>query len=302
MQLKLKPWQRWAAYGAFALVAFVVALRQTFPGDAVKERLIIEAAQQGWQVSVTDVRPAGLVGVDMTGVTLESRDGVRIPIERVDATLRLLPLLLGRHAVDFDARLYEGRIRGFAEEGKRTKRLVASVSGVDLARAVALRRTTGLDLAGDVHGDVDVTLDQQEPARSSGHLELAVDRAAVNGGEVPVPGMGGALTVPRVALGQVKAHAVVKDGKITFDRLESRGDDIEATGDGLYCVVQPRLAFAPIFGKARLRIRDSYWSKPGTAGFKGVVELALAQARGSDGAYGFQIFGTLAQPQARMAP
>jgi type II secretion system protein N len=302
MDLKIQGWHRWAAYGLFAFLAFAFALRQTLPADAVKERLMMEAAAQGWQVSVADVRPAGLVGVSMTGVTLESREGLRIPIERLDATLRLLPLLLGRRSFNFDATLFEGRVKGFAENRSASRRIYAKVTGVDLSRAVPLRKATGIDLAGTVGGELDLTLDDKAPAKSSGHLDLSVERAAVNGGEMPVPGMGGALTLPKVALGQVTAKAVVKDGKLAFERLEAKGDDIEATGEGLYFVIQPRLAFAPIFGKARLKIRDAFWSKSGTGGFRGVVELALAQARDREGGYGFQVFGTLSRPQARMAP
>ena len=41
---KLQGWQRRAAYGAFALAAFLFALRQTVPTEAVKERLVMEAA------------------------------------------------------------------------------------------------------------------------------------------------------------------------------------------------------------------------------------------------------------------
>lgn len=302
MNVKLQGWQRWTAYGLFAFLAFVFALRQTVPTDAVKERIIMEAAAQGWQVSIADVRPAGLVGVSMRSVSLESRDGLRIPIEKLDATLRLWPLLLGRRSFNFDATLFEGHVKGFAEDRKTARRIYAKISGVDLSRAVPLRKATGVDLAGTVQGDLDLTLDDKEPAKSSGHLDLAVDRAAVNGGEMPVPGMAGALTLPKVALGQVTAKGAVRDGRFTFERLEAKSDDIEATGEGLYFVIQPRLAFAPIFGKARLKIRDSFWTKSGTSGFRGLVELALAQARGRDGGYGFQVFGTLSQPQARMAP
>jgi type II secretion system protein N len=298
---KLKTWQRRTLYALFAAVAFLFALRQTFPIEAVKERLVMAAAAQGWQLSVADARPAGFVGIGMSGVTLQLRDGSRVPIDKLDATLRVWPLLLGRRSIAFDASLYAGRVNGFAEERRGAQHIVLTVAGVDLGRATALRKAIGIDLAGTVQGDVDLTLDGAQPAKSAGHLDLAVDRAAVNGGEMPVPGMGGALTVPKLSLGQVIAKGMVKDGKLTFDKLEAKSDDVEATGDGLYFVVQPRLAFAPIFGKAKLKIRDGFWLKPGAGGFKGIVEMALAQARGRDGAYGFQIYGTLSQPQARMA-
>ncbi len=298
--LVLRPWQRRLAYAGFALVSFTLALRLTFPAEAVKERLVLEAAARGWSLSAVDVAPSGLAGIGMTGVTLESSEGLRIPLERVDASVRLLSFLRGGRGLTFSASLFDGRVKGFVEEGSVRRHLAATVTGVDLARAAALRKAVGLDLGGKVAGEVDLTLDEREPARSSGHLDLEVRDAALNGGEVQVPGMGGALSVPRVALGQVTARAVAKDGRLAFERLESKGGDLEVSGEGLYCVLGPRLAYAPIFGKVRLVVRDAFWSRSGTAGFKSVAELALAQARGKDGSFGFQIFGTLGQPQARM--
>ncbi len=302
MDAKLKPWHRRALYAAFAVAAFLFALRQTFPTEAVKERLVMEAAAQGWQLAVVEVDAAGFAGIGMKGVTLESRDGLRIPIERLDASLRLWPLLLGRRSVAFDAVLFEGRVKGYAEEGRAGRRLVATASGVDLARATPLRKATHLDLAGSLRADVDLALDDKEPAKSTGHIDLTVERAAVNGGEMPIPGMAGALTLPRIGLGQVTAQAVVKDGRIRVDRLEAKGADVELSGDGLYAMVQPRMAYAPIFGKAHLKVQDAFWTRSGAAPFKSLVDVALTPARGADGGYGFQIFGTLSQPQARMSP
>jgi type II secretion system protein N len=300
--LKLRTWQRRALYGLFAAIAFLFALRQTFPTEAVKERLVMEAAAQGWQLSVVDVEAAGFGGIGMRGVTLESRDGVRIPIDRLEASLRLWPLVLGRRSIAFDAEVFGGRVEGFAEQQKGGRRLVAQASGVDLARAIPLRKATGLDLLGSLRGDVDITLDEREPAKSAGHAALVVEGATVNGGSVPVPGMAGALTVPKVGLGELSARAVVKDGRIQVERLATTGSDVELSGEGLYAVIQPRMAYAPIFGKARLRIRDAFWTKGGAQSLKGIVDLALSRARARDGSYGFQIYGTLSHPQARMAP
>jgi type II secretion system protein N len=302
MPLKLQKWQRNALYGVFAFVAFVFALRQTAPTEAVKERLVMEAAAQGWTLTVTDVFPAGLAGVGMTGVTLESREGLRLPIERLDATLRFASLFIGRRGLAFDARLFEGRVKGLVEEKGARRRLAATLAGIDLSRAVPLRKAIGVDVAGIVGGDLDVVLDEKEPAQSAGHVDLIVRDAAVNGGQTPVPGMGGALTLPKMAIGEIRAHGAVKDGRLTFDKLEAKGDDLEAGGEGFYVMMQPRMAFAPVFGKAKLKLRDTFWTKPGAAGFKPIVEAALAPARARDGAYGFQIFGTVSAPQARMAP
>jgi type II secretion system protein N len=299
--LRLK--KRRLAYAAFALVAFLFALRQTFPVDAVSERLVLEAAARGWQLRMADVAPAGLVGVRMEGVTLEGANGARIPLEQVTAKLRLLPLVVGRRALDYDARLYEGEVRGRAEESGSSQRLVARVDGVELGRIVAMRPLTGVDLAGAVSGDVDLAIDLKEPAKSSGRIDLAVAGAAIQGGEVKVAAMGGGpLTLPRIGLGAVTAKADVKDGKATFETLTATGGDVELQGEGLYFVVQPRLARAPLFGRARLRFSDALWQRNGTSGLRGIVEMALASAKARDGSYALQLFGTLSAPQARPSP
>lgn len=293
--------KRWLAYAAFTLVAFVLALRQTFPVDAVGERLVLEAAARGWQLRMADVAPAGLVGVRMDGVTLEAANGARIPLDRLTAKLRLLPLVVGRRAVVFDARIYDGQLLGDAEQGRSSQRLTTRVEKLDLGRAAAMRRLIGVDLAGAVSGDVDLAMDLKELAKSTGHLDLGITQAAILGGEVPIPAMGGApLTLPRIGLGTVTAKASVKDGKATFETLSAKGEDVELEGEGLYFVVQPRLELAPIFGRAKVRFSDAFWQK--NASMRGIVEMALASAKGRDGSYTFQLFGTLGRPQARPVP
>jgi type II secretion system protein N len=239
----------------------------------------------------------------MDAVTLEGATGARLALDRVTAKLRLLPLVLGRRALDYDARLYEGAVRGRAEERGGSQRLVARFDGVQLGQVAALRPLTGVDLAGAVNGDVDLAIDAKEPAKSSGHIDLAVADAAIRGGELKLAAMGGgALTLPRIGLGAVTAKGAVQDGKATFETLAAKGGDVEVNGEGLYFVVQPRLAQAPLFGKARLRFSEALWQKEGASGMRGLVEMALAPAKAPDGSYVLQIFGTLAAPRGRPAP
>jgi hypothetical protein len=67
--------------------------------------------------------------------------------------------------------------------------------------------------------------------------------------------------------------------------------------DGLYFVVQPRMQFAPIFGKAKVRVNEAFWTKSGTQGLKAVAEAALGQARGPDGAWTFDVTGSVSHPR-----
>ncbi len=294
--------KRTAAYAAFFALAFLFALQRTFPSQAVKERLMLEAAAQGWQVQMGAISGYGFGGVRATNVTLESRDGLRLPIQEVKASLRLWPLLLGRRSVAFEASMFEGRLSGIAEQGRGWQRLRLRGQGIDLSRATPVRKVTGLDLAGTLGADVDVTLFAKEPAKSTGHADFTLERAAVNGGEVPIPGMGGGLTLPRMALGTVTAHAVIEQGKAVVKKLEAKGEDLELSSDDLTVTLQPRLEYSPVYGRARVRLGDSFWQKSGTAGLRGLAEMALASARGRDGSYGVLVSGTLSRPQARPSP
>jgi type II secretion system protein N len=293
----LEGWKKRAAYGAFFAMAFLFALQRTFPADAVKERLTLEAAAQGWQVRMNDIVPSGFAGVRMREVTLESRDGTRIPVEEARASLQLWPLLLGRRSLAFDLRLFQGRLEGVVEEGRGVQRLALRAEGLDLATAAPLKQATGLDLAGVLGADLDVTLDPRDPQKTAGRIELSVERAFL-GGQLSIPGMPGGLTIPKASLGTVTGRATVKAGKAEFEKLEARGPDLEATGEQLYFMVQPRLEFAPLFGRARVKVADAFWQK--APALRAVAEAALASSRRPDGSWQFQVYGSLGHPQAKL--
>jgi type II secretion system protein N len=296
---KLSGWRRTAAYAAFFVLAFAVALRLTFPVEAVKERLILDAAAQGYQVKVNDLVPSGLLGVRAREMTVITAEGARIPLEELSVALRLWATLRGHRAFDFDARMFDGRVTGFTDSSAATQRYQARISGIDLRRAGALRQATGLDLAGILSGSVDLDLDQKDPAKSTGAVELQVKDAAILGGKLPVPGMEGGITLPPVRLGAVATRATVKNGRADFGTLEAKGDDVVVTAEQLFVQLQPRLDYSPLNGRARFRPTESFWKTEKMASLRPLVEAGLASAKGKDGGYGFQIYGTLGKPQAR---
>jgi type II secretion system protein N len=301
--MKKIDWNRWReplAYGAFAFLAFALSLRWTFPSEAVKERLIMEAGQRGWQIDVEKVSAGGLVGVRARGVKLETASGLAIPIDDLTVSLRLLPLLAARRSVSFDAWLYDGRVRGTADLTGETRDVVVDVEGVDLSRALPLRKASGLDLLGTLTGKADVAFPAAADKRPTGRVDLTIREAGIASGQLPLPGMTGGLALPRVGLGQLVAAVKLTDGKATFEKLEATGGDAEVRADGLYFLVQPRMEFAPLAGKAKVKVQDAFWAKSGTQGFKGLAESALASAKGSDGAWNFSVTGSVGHP--RMQP
>jgi type II secretion system protein N len=294
-------WKPRVAYGAFAALAFLLALRWTFPSEAVKERLMLEAGARGWQIEASTVSPGGFLGIHAEGVSLEDQTGMRIPIDAITASIRILPLLTGRRVLAFDASLFDGRVQGTADLSGDVRRIAFELEGVDLARAIPLRKMTGMELAGLVAGTVDVRVPQAPSERPTGRIDLAVGSAGIASGQVPIPGMAGGLPLPKVALGQVAAAVKLDGGKASIEKLEAKGGDAELATEGLSVVLQPRLEYAPLIGKAKLRLQPSFWQKSQTQGLKGLAEMALANARGGDGTYQFNVFGSLGHPQLRPA-
>jgi len=290
-------WKPRAAYGAFAVLSFLLALRWTFPAEAVKERLILEAGARGWQIDVEDVGPGGLLGVRGRGVKLDSNSGLAIPLDEVTASLGLLPLLGGRRSVSFDVALYDGHVTGTAGLSGPAQRILAEVSGVDLGAALPLRKASGLDLLGRLDGTADVTVPAAAGERPTGRVDLTVKEAGIAGGQLPIPGMTTGLAVPKIGFGLLTAAVNVADGRATFEKLEAKGGDAELTTEGLYFVVQPRMEFAPIFGKAKVKVAEAFWAKRETQTFKGLADIALASAKGPDGAWSFNVSGSVGHPR-----
>jgi type II secretion system protein N len=292
-------WRPRLAYGAFALLSFLLALRWTFPTDAAKQRLVLEAAARGWQVDAERVGPGGVLGLSAEGLTVESSSGLRIPVDALTASLRLLPLLGGRRSIAFDASLYDGRVRGTADLSGDQRSVVVTVEGVDLGLALPLRKALGADLLGILEGHADVVIPAAGDQKPTGLVELAIKDAGVAGGQVPIPGMTGGLTLPRASLGAVSARVKLDQGRATFEKLEATGGEAELSTQGLYAMLQPRIEAAPLFGRAKVKTQDAFWAKPQTQGLRSLADAALASSRGRDGAWNFQVAGSVGRPNLK---
>jgi type II secretion system protein N len=294
-------WKPRVLYGGFAAVAFALSLRCTFPSEAVKERLILEAGIRGWQIEVQDVRAGPLLGARVDGVQLEDRTGLKIPIDAVTISLRFLPLLIGKRVLAFDASLYDGHVAGSADLSGDVRHVTVQVDGLDLARALPLRKAAGMDLQGKLGGAADLSIPVAADEKPTGRIDLAVADAGIAGGQLPIPGMATGLTLPRISLGAVATAVKLEGGKGTVEKLEAKGGEAELTGDGLSVVLQGRPEHYPLFGKARIKFLPAFWTKPATSSFKGLAEAALGSARMPDGGYQLQVFGSLGHPQVRPA-
>jgi type II secretion system protein N len=267
----------------------------------MKERIIMEAGQRGWQIDIDQVSAGGLLGVRARGVKLETASGLAVPIDDLTASLRILPLLVGRRSVAFDADVYDGHVSGTADLSGDVRRYALDVKGVDLGRALPLRKASGLDLLGSLTGKADVSVPAAPDGRPTGRVDVSVKDAGLSGGQIPIPGMATGLPLPRTGLGAVTAALKLDGGKATFEKLEATGGDAEVHTDGVYFVVQPRMEFAPLAGKARIKVADAFWARSGMQGFKSLAEAALASSKGSDGSWNLALTGSVGHPRLNPA-
>lgn len=298
MTVDWSAWKPRLLYGAFFVAAFLLALRQTFPVVAVKERLIVEAARQGWQLSAADASPAGVIGVGLRDVTVKDKAGLAIPMDELDVTLPVAPLLLGRRRATVAARLYDGRVEGTFDLAAGPRAVDLVVEHLDLAQAVPLRKAAGVDLLGVVSGGGRVVLPGDEKAKPTGQLDLTIQDLGMAAGQVSLPGLGGGLTLPKLSFGKLEAALKLDAGRGVFERFTATGGDADIVADGLAITLQPRLEFAPLSGRLTIKPSDAFLQRPEGKTFKPLLDAALGGGQGKDG-WVVQVSGSLGHPQVR---
>lgn len=286
-------------YGVFTALAFAVALRLTFPSEAVRERLIYEAGAHGWQIDVQDVRPGGLLGVSMKNVTLTDSKGAKLSLDELAASIRPLPLLIGKQVLAWEAAAFDGTCTGSADLSGSTRHLLVELEGLNLKMIPALRTASGMDFMGRASGKIDLTMPGEDPNKATGTIDLSVNQAAITGGNAVIPPFSSPMPIPAISLGTFTAVGKADKGRLALDKLEFRGGDAELGIDGVVVVMQQRMEYAPVVGKVRLKFAPALWQKPDTAKFKPMFEAALMNARQPDGSYQYQLFGNLSAPQLR---
>ena len=302
MKVNWTAWRPRLLYGAFFVLAFLLALRQTLPAAAIKDRLVLEAAARGWELDAAEAGPAGLVGVGLRDVKLKDKAGLSVPIDELDVSLAPLPLLRGRVRVALAARVYDGTVRGAFDVTGGPRTVELQLDRVDLAQAVPLRKAAGVDLTGVASGTASLVLPADEKGQATGRADLLVAGAGLAGGKVPVPGMADGLTLPRFSLGQLAAVVKLEGGKAAFEKLSSSGGDASLASEGITVALHPRLDASSVFGRLSLKLEEAFVQKAEGKSLRGLLDLAASAGKGKDGAYHLQLFGTLGRPQARAVP
>lgn len=227
---------------ALALVAFVMALQLTFPYDRVKDKLA-EAMASRYDMKVTRVERGWLPGkMILHGVTLADRPthvGEVPPvmfIDKLEVDVGVLALVRGVAAIDVDATIGDGHLRGTLELARSGNHIDLTASNLQADALPMLRdAVAGLPLFGRIDGVVrlDLTPDFK---KTSGALQLACARGcAIGDGKTrfkpkvanakSAAMLGDGIDFGTVNIDRWLARVEFKDGKADLARWEFESPD-----------------------------------------------------------------------------
>lgn len=293
--------RRWlivTGYLFLGFFSFVFFLFQGFPFErlvraqlANVERdmgLKVEFAtlKSGWALNLvgTDVRirsaaPRGAVPADEAAEPLARFD-------KLSVSPRILPLLRGKAGVRVDGLAYGGRIKGTVAGNKKRADVDLTVSNVELAKYGLLANKYQINAAGVVAGTIDLTIDQEDAAKSSGKINLTVKNARLDESN-PY----NLQKIPATAFDKGGAAVIdIKDGKVLFTDVGLRGDDLDVSLEG-ELQLRKRLNISQWSARTAIKASDSFRSAVP------LMDAFLGPGKGGDGVYRYKLSGILGRPR-----
>jgi type II secretion system protein N len=246
---KHKQMLRWAGYPLLALVTFVFAAHCTFPYERVKDRYIVEALSDKYDVSVMSVERSFLPGgMILRSVALRTRPTrpeekpTTLFFDQIRVDLGLFAMLRGKVSVDIEAAIGGGTIEGSVEASKSEVKVSFNTAALPLATLPGVREAVGLPMAGGLHADIDMILPQGRWDRAEGKISLGCPGCTIGDGETKIkprapPGgrmnmqmaafAGDGLTVPRLNLGNLSASIKIANGRGVVEDFKASSADGE---------------------------------------------------------------------------
>ena len=301
--------RRYVGYPFFFLFAFLTSAYLSFPYDRVREVIErqVAVAMPGSELEIVSLEPSWVSGVELTGVSLripsetEGERPMSVTLPRVWARVGMLSYLFGTTSVSYEIEIdgggiIEGSFDDESEDEHTRSHLIAHLENVDLRRIGPLRTATRLLVTGIVSGDIDVTLDQDSEA-TVGEISLDIADASLGDGRagLAIPGMPGAITVERLALGTITLRAEVDHGTTRITQLVANGEDAELRGSGTIRLVSP-IRNCALDVLLRINILPTYRERNDrTRGIFGLADLSpeVRPFRAADGAFQIRLQGTL---------
>jgi type II secretion system protein N len=240
---KLKVVRRAFAYAGFFVVALVAAFFLTFPYDALKARVRLEADRAGFFARIASLGP-GVFSVRAKGVELSKKAESDPPPEPLQLDSISVGPTLVPPGLGVTVKVFGGTVTVRAS-GLSTIRVRVDAEDLDLSKS-NLKGFSGIDFAGTVEAHVDLSLPRvavgAEPAQpdlgqATGTIALEAKQLAINGGSLSmvIPQFGPEptpLDLPKIVFGDVAGKVKFEKGAGTIERFEAKSPDLELQATG----------------------------------------------------------------------
>lgn len=307
-------------YNAFFWCAFWLCAYWSFPYERLAAFITDKVSESGsgYTLEIGALEPYWLTGVELEQVKVRKQGAVTlatppddkgkvapdnaIRIDTAHARLGLFSLLFGGRSLSFDAELGAGNIEGTYVEDGDDKKVVASLSKVDLSKLGLLEELVSLPMQGTLSGEFDLTLNPQ-PSKTNGKIALNVSKLTIGDGKAKLKlGSMGGLTIDPISAGDLALEVDVKEGTGVIKRFTTNGADLKLDGSGDVRFAQP-LARTRLGIVLRLKLTDAYKNKtPRTKTMMSLLEGStvpqVAAAKTPDGSYQVRLSGTFASARA----
>lgn len=293
-RLRGKRWAKWAAFSLFSWLVFTLSLYLTFPSDAVRDRVVQAAAQEGLNLRMESVGLSFPPGLRLSEAYLILREADpqaekgAVALHVPQATIRpsLLGLVSGKPSVRFDARLWGGKLSGKAGKADEGAHLEARLRGVDLGQSML--GAIGLEFEGTID-ELRLEAAGKQLGDMEGELLLRGEGLVLKGGEV------NHFSLPKVALGTLEGKVEIAEGRAEIETLEANGDDISALVEGSIRFAD-RLGLSTLQTKLRFKPSEAWWE----ANEMLRAGAAMALKEDGEGYHNIQLYGQLAKPRFRL--
>lgn len=298
---------RWLLLGfgasASACAGSLIGLFVTFPSESASAWAAYQVHQRDddYSLEVGDVRPWVFPGLRATDVTLYSvkkgrktKDdpepaAVRSELLKLDSLavrVQVLPRIVGKWSFGYAAEMLDGTIRGHYARGDSGAELSFEIADLDLSLAPLQTDDASVNLLGKLGGSSDLVLDAEDVKASTGSLELVFDGLQLAAGSKVM-----GLTLPVVQFATAKVRLEAKEGKLAVTEGTFDGDviDMTLTGD---ITINKKLE------RSRNRM-ELVVTLPPDLDQLARIAPTLKRARDAEGAYHFNIGGTIVSPTFR---
>ncbi len=304
---------RWTGYVVLVLVVFLSAAWASFDADRLRDKAV-SSLNKDYDVTIESIEK-GIMPGNFTayGVVFKTRPKkldekpTIIVIDRIDANVGLLPLLVGKISIDIDAALGSGTVEGEISFSSSEISVDLATEQLDVASVPGLSVLfAGLPATGGLNASIDLTVGKGDKgfsmAQANGSMTLSCPMCAVGPGKI-VPRMQAGrrtsafakegVTLPKLNLGDNTMEFVLTDGRAEIETFEAISTDGEIYGDG-YIEFKAPLSASEIHTCFRFKFSDKVKKK--NARLEG-MEKGMERARRQDGYIGMRMSGPLSKPK-----